>query len=196
MPLTEIAQEAVKLIHQNTAGIALTADLVTLGTVAANVVVQACKKGSELVTFLITHKQPDDREPAADDEIHLTKPNVAILVDINRRMLQDVARYLDRNGIEADLIVVTNDENYGPSPKFLDIQNPDEWSELVREFNATINSIKHQLGGAEIHFFLSAPMPIAFAIGSVWATVDEATVYHWEKNDYHPVMRIARELKS
>jgi hypothetical protein len=46
-----------------------------------------------------------------------------------------------------------------------------------------------------MRFFISAPMPIAFGIGSVWGTVDEATVYHWEKQTYYPVLHVTRELR-
>ena len=193
MSLPQIAQEALRIIQQNAAGIGTTADLITLGTAAANVVVQMFKSGKWLSTFLISAKQAggsEEDQPAATGERH-----VAILVDINRRMLQDVAAYLDRQGIEADLVVVTNDENYGPAPKFLDPQKPEEWTEMVREFSDTMNRIKREIGGARTHFFISAPMPIAFGIGAVWGTVDEATVYHWEKNDYHPVLAVSRGLR-
>ncbi len=193
MPLPQIAQEAIKLIQQNTAAIAISSDFVTLGTAAANIAVQALKTGKRLVTFLITRKQTDkpvEAQPKANGKKH-----IAILVDINRRMLQDVAGYLERRGIEADFVLVTNDEDYGPEPKFLDPQRPEEWTEMVREFSQAMNKVKHEIGGAHAHFFISAPMPVAFGIGSVWGTVDTATVYHWQDNDYHPVMQISRNLR-
>lgn len=193
MPLPQIAQEAIRLIQQNTASIGISADFVTLGTAAANIAVQAFKTGKRLVTFLIRRKQKDG---TAEESLKKTsEKHVAILVDINRRLLQDVAAYLERQGIEADFVLVTNDENYGPKPKFLDPHKPEEWTEMVREFSEAMNKVKHEIGSAHAHFFISAPMPVAFGIGSVWGTVDEATVYHWEKNDYHPVMRISRELR-
>jgi hypothetical protein len=65
----------------------------------------------------------------------------------------------------------------------------------VQEFTATMNAIKHQLGGARVHIFLSTPLPLAFGLGSVWGTVDEATVYHWEKQTYYPAMKISRALR-
>lgn len=36
---------------------------------------------------------------------------------------------------------------------------------------------------------------MAFGLGAVWGTVNDATVYHWENNTYYPVMKIDRKLR-
>lgn len=117
-------------------------------------------------------------------------------------MLQDVARYLDEQNLDADMLVVTNDPAYSDKVKFLDPNQPEEWTELVQEFTATMNAIKHQLGGAQVHIFLSTPLPLAFGLGAVWGTVDLATVYHYQeikkenRSTYYPAMKISRELRQ
>jgi hypothetical protein len=194
MDLSAIVNTALILIQQNAAAIGQAADIVTLSTAAGNVLVKAVKKGSQLVAFFIGQKKAE--QTVEDGTPSFDKSDVAILVDINRRMLRDVARYLEANDIDADMVVVTNDPEYGDRVKFLAPDEPADWAQLVREFSATMNAVKHEIGGARIHLFLSTPLPLAFGLGAVWGTVDEATVYHWEKQDYHPVMKISRELRT
>ena len=66
---------------------------------------------------------------------------------------------------------------------------------MAREFSTAMKAIKHAVGSARVHIFLSTPLALDFAFGSVWVTVDEATVYHWEKNTYYPAMKISRGLR-
>jgi hypothetical protein len=196
MNLSALAQAALALIQQAAPGMTITADALTLLGVAKNVAVQIVKKGRQLVTYLITHRQDEATGATPEKKLALTKRNVAILVDINRRMLMDVAAFLEQQKIDAELLLVTNDPAYGSQVKFISPEQPADWEELVREFNATMNEIKHALGGVRVHIFLSTPLPLAFGLGSVWGTVDEATVYHWEKQNYYPVMKISRELRQ
>lgn len=204
MDILQLAKDALAVIQQAEPGLAAAvkvgADLGTLGTT----VVRVIQKGQQLVSYLITRKGPPAAqprpaaglEPVKRGEPVAKKADVAVLVDINRRMLQDVARYLDQQKIDADLVVVTNDPVYSPQVKFLDHNDPDAWANLVREFNVAINEIKHAVGGARLHIFLSTPLPLAFGLGAVWGTVDEATIYHWEGQTYCPVMKISRTLRS
>lgn len=196
MPISTLAQAALALIQQAAPGMAITADALTLLGVAKNVAVQIVKKGRQLVTYLITHRQNEATDATPDTTLALTKRDVAILVDINRRMLMDVAAFLEQQKIDAELLLVTNDPGYGSQVKFISPEQPADWEELVREFNTTMNEIKHALGGVRVHLFLSTPLPLAFGLGSVWGTVDEATVYHWEKQNYYPVLKISRELRQ
>lgn len=196
MSVVALAQAALELIKQIAPGMAITADALTLLGVAKNVAVKTVKKGHQLVTYLITHQQDEATSAAPEKKLALTKRDVAILVDINRRMLVDVAAFLEQQKIDAELLLVTNDPAYSSQVKFINPENPADWEELVREFNAAMNEIKHALGGVRMHLFLSTPLPLAFGLGSVWGTVDEATVYHWEKQNYYPVMKISRDLKQ
>jgi hypothetical protein len=205
MDILQLTQDALKVIQQMepglTAAVKVGTELGTVGTAA----VQVIQKGQQLVTYLITRRKvrppespklPDELEPVTGDKPVATKRDVVLLVDINRRMLQDVARFVDERKLDADLIVVTNDTAYSDKVKFLKPDDPAAWAELVREFTAAMNAIKHAVGGARLHIFLSTPLPLAFGLGSVWGTVDEATVYHWENQTYYPSMRISRELRQ
>lgn len=194
--MSPLAQAALGLIQQAAPGMAITADALTLLGVAKNVAVQIVKKGRLLVTYLIAHRQDEATNAMPEKKLALTKRDVAILIDINRRMLMDVAAFLEQQKIDAELLLVTNDPAYGSQVKFISPEQPADWEELVREFNATMNEIKHALGGVRVHIFLSTPLPLAFGLGSVWGTVDEATVHHWEKQNYYPVMKISRELRQ
>ena len=192
MNIIQLAKEGLDLIQQVQPGLdaaaTATASLGTLGAAA----VKLLQKGHKLYTYLIG-KMPE-KEASPDEAIQI-KTNVAILVDINRRMLHDVARYLDEKGIDANLIIVTNDPTYGDKVRFLS-HEPEAWIELVQEFNTAIGIIKRTVGKANLHIFLSAPLPLVFGLGAVWGTVDKGTVYHWDGETYHPTMPISRHLRD
>ncbi len=187
---TQWITEALKFfesIKPAVEGMTATAALLSSGAKAG---VYLITQGAKLVSYLITDEKDAPELPT------IRKPDVVILVDINRRMLADVSRYMEARGLDADVIIVTNDPAYSNQIRFLDAQNPQEWEALVREFAAEMNKIKHVVGAARVHIFLSVPLALAFAMGTVWGTVDEATVYHWEANTYHPVILISRRLRQ
>lgn len=192
MNLMQLVQDALTAIQTLEPGLAAAARATTaLGTIGSTAVT-VLQKGKQLITYLITRK----KEQTEEQPTVTSKRDVALLIDINRRMLHDVARYLDEQQIDADLIVVTNDPTYSDQIKFLDPDDPGAWSDLVSEFSAAMNSIKRAIGGAQIHIFLSTPLSLAFGLGSMWGTVDEATVYHWEGQTYHPSLKISRRLRQ
>lgn len=198
--LLPLAKDALAALQQADPALSAVVSAGTILHAAGKAAIAVVKKGARLITYLITRRE--ETRPAPSPPLTITRPHVAILVDINRRMLQDVARYLDEQNLDADLLVVTNDPAYSDKVKFLDPSNPREWTELVQEFTATMNTIKHQLGGAQVHIFLSTPLPLAFGLGAVWSTVDLATVYHYQeiksenRSTYYPAMRISRELRQ
>jgi len=194
MNILQLAKDGLEAIQQIQPGIESTAKVATALTTIGSTGVKVLQQGKKLYTYLIG-KFKDDEAQERQTTIE-PKEDVAILVDINRRLLQDVARYLDAQEIDANLIIVTNDPTYSSQIRFLDVEDPDEWESLVRDFNQAINIIKQAVGGARLHFFLSTPLPIAFGLGSVWGTVDKATVYHWESGTYHPVMKVSRQLRQ
>lgn len=182
-------------------GLAVAGTTLVSGAKATVYVVQ---KGAKLVSYLITRSKKGQAKAKAATKTAsgeeglptAQRQDVALLVDINRRMLVDVSRYLEKQGIDADFIIVTNDPDYSDKIKFVDPATPQEWETLIREFAAAMNSIKRAAGGARLHIFLSAPLSLTFGLGSVWGTVDEATIYHWENNTYYPTMHISRSLRS
>jgi hypothetical protein len=69
------------------------------------------------------------------------------------------------------------------------------WFEMVQEFSDAINAIKTEMGSVHLHIFLATPVALAFGLGTVWGTVDEATIYHWNGREYKRVLEIKRELR-
>lgn len=186
---TQFIVEAIKFfenIKPGVEGVAATGSALHAGAKAG---VYVIKKGAKLVSYLITDQKDAKELPT------VKKSDVVILVDINRRMLADVSRYMEAENLDADVIIISNDPAYSDNIQFLETADAENWVEIVQEFSGAMNGIKRTVGGAKMHIFLSAPLALAFAIGSVWGTVDEATVYHWEKGSYHPVMPISRKLR-
>jgi|CXWL01.1.fsa_nt_gi hypothetical protein len=171
--------------------------------------VYVIKKGAQFISYLIKSgkKKPATKTKEkntastkksstnAQDDIQITKPDVAIVVDISRRALVDVARFLKSQKIDADIVLVTNDPSYDAQVKFLNPESEEEWNEITLEFKSLMNRIKRTSGGRRVHIFLSAPAPLVFAMGAVWGTVDEASVYHWEHNTYNKVIAISRKIR-
>ncbi len=155
------------------------------------------QKGARSLSVLITSakKKPAGKGKAKDAVPSLTKKDVAIIVDINNRIVANVEVFLKSKKIDADLIVITNDSSYSDEIKQLDISQPKEWQELAREFKTHSQKIKRLVGDAKVHIFMAVPLPLAFGMGAVWGTVDDATVYHWQNKTYHPVMKIERSLR-
>lgn len=67
---------------------------------------------------------------------------------------------------------------------------------MVQDFYRGMSRVKREVGAARVHIVLGTPLPLAYGMGTVWGTVDEATIYHWENNTYHPVMPISRILRT
>jgi hypothetical protein len=206
MNILTLIQEAFAFIQAIEPGVKSAQEV---GAVIGPVVVKALYLGRQLKTYLVTRRAEEDEEPLAQVEAEgaeaeplspgmptITKPDVALLVDINRRMFHDVSRYLDAQGIDADIVILTNDPAYSDAIQFLPADDPEVWTELVQDFNAAINSIKRMAGAARVHIFLSTPLALTFGLGSVWGTVDNATIYHWQDGTYHPAMRISRTLRA
>ena len=182
-----------------------------VGAVVGPIVVQTIAEGKKLYAYLVTlseKKQADDQlsEAATDEDVAakelspgmptITKDDVALIVDINRRSFRDVARYLEDRNIDADIVLLTNDPHYGNSTPFLDTEDPAEWESLVQDFYHANIAIKHTVGQRRAHIFLSTPVALAFGLGAVWSTVDKATVYQWDGSTYQPVMPISHNLRS
>ncbi len=164
------------------------------------------EKARELVTLMDRHgRLPDlitltsqlrpkikwqDPPQQAEKSDIVAKLDVAIVVDIARPTIRDVARYLDEIEMDVNFLLLQNAQ----SDKFL---SPDEkWDSFISAFAQTMNNIKHTLSGSRLHFFLSAPGALIFGLGCIWGTVDEAEVYHYQNGTYYPVISISRELRS
>lgn len=132
----------------------------------------------------------DDRPQKLGGLEIVAKLNIAVVVEIIRPSLLDVARYLDDQEVDANFLLLRNAR---PDNKLLPTDAG--WGGYVTAFAKTMDNIKHTFSGAQLHFFLAAPVALAFGLGCIWGTVDEATVYHYEKGTYAPVISVARTLR-
>ncbi|WKZ40462.1 MAG: SAVED domain-containing protein [Anaerolineales bacterium] len=174
--------------------------LYTIGSAGVKVLQQ----GKQLITYAVgkskktpTPKSDKPKRKKAAPEILFQKGDVAIVVEISRPAVRDVVNYLESRKIDANLVVITTIKSRGPKPvKGLSESRPAQWTELVREFSLAIDRVKREVGSAKIHIFLSTPLALAFGLGAVWGTVDQAQVYHWKSGGgYSPLMKINRKLR-
>lgn len=205
MDTVQLVMEALKAFEAIKPGVEGMVATGTALSATAKGSVYVVQKGAKFISYLIksgkgrstTKKLARGKKTAktSRDELRITKNDVAIVVDISRRALVDVAGYLQKRKIDADIVMVTNDPAYGEQVIFLNPESEKEWNEIVLEFKSLMNKIKRTAGGKRAHIFLAAPLPLVFAMGAVWGTVDDASVYHWEKNTYHKVVNISRKLR-
>ena len=192
MDIVTLAKNGIEFINQSQPVLDATTKFFTFGSAAIELIL----KGGKLYAYFIGNQAKSDSEDG-DSPIEIeAKPDIAILVDINRRMLVDVAQFLQEQEIDANLLLITNDSTYNEKLIFLDPAKPSEWEEIVKEFAMATGLIKRHVGNVRMHLFLSTPLPLAFGLGSVWGTVDNCTVYHWQDGTYHPVMPISRALRQ
>ena len=163
-------------------------------------------KARELVTMMNRHgRLPDlialaerlrpkinwqDPPQRAGETDIVAKLNVAVVVDIARPTVRDVARYLDDVEMDVNFLLLQNAQ----PDKFL--SPDDKWDDYVSAFARTMDRIKHTFSGARLHFFLSAPGALIFGLGCIWGTVDDAEVYHYQSGTYYPVIAISRDLRG
>lgn len=118
------------------------------------------------------------------------KLNIAVVVDVARPILRNVAAYLDDTGLDVNFVVLRHQR----SGQFFSVT--DDWGQLSVTFAEVMDRIKREFNGAQIHFFLAGPVSLLFAFGCIWGTVDQAIVYHYENDTYHPVLPITRTLRQ
>ena len=119
-----------------------------------------------------------------------SKLNMAVVIDIARPSLRNVATYLDDQNMDVNFVVFRHAE---PGKFF---KTDDDWQAIGITFGDVMARIKREFDMAKLHFFLAGPGSLLFAMGCIWGTVDDATIYHYENNTYHPVLPISRSLRE
>ncbi len=203
--------EALKFFETNKDALAGMLSAGTILSQSAKGSISVIQKGAKMISYLIARKKKEPakaakakdgtvarRKPAARTKAapKVTRKDVAIVIDINRRSLTQVAEYLEARKIDADFIVITNDPTYGDQIKLLSYENPEEWNTILKEFASHMTKIQKAVGSARIHIFQSTPVALAFALGCVWGTVHPGTIYHYEEGTYHPVLEVTRAWKQ
>lgn len=204
----QLAMEALKAFEAMKPGLegALTAG--TLLTGASKASIYVVNKGAKMISYLITRgKKTTPRtkpnaarkprtQPTGQLEALVTKKDVAIVIDINKRTLLQVAEYLESKKIDADFIVITNDPTYGDQIKLLKSKNLKEWEAVLKDFALHMTKVQKAVGRANVHIFQSTPVALAFGLGCVWGTVQPGTIYHYEDGTYYPVLQVKRAWKT
>ncbi|MCP4418394.1 MAG: hypothetical protein GY805_17380, partial [Chloroflexi bacterium] len=104
-------------------------------------------------TTLATQLRPnvkwqDPPQRAGETEI-VAKLNIAVVVDIARPTIRDVARYLDEAEMDVNFLLLQNAQ----PDNFLSPDN--KWDDFIIAFAQTMDNIKHSFSGARLHFFLA-----------------------------------------
>jgi hypothetical protein len=197
IPLPQLIADTITFIKNHAADLQVTADAVKNAAEIGGGAVTLLSKGRRMVAYLINTVKPSKPAAAGNAKTASRKRrDVAILVEVARPMGNDVAQYLAGRKIKADIVLITTDAKQTGQLAPLDVNDQKAWSALATEFRMHINRVKSEIGGAKVHLFFSAPLPVVFAAGCIWGTVDEATVYHWDKGTYHPVIQISRALNK
>jgi hypothetical protein len=125
----------------------------------------------------------------------IQKPDLAVVINLASRFREttpgDVAAYLDSKTTLAANFCLFQNPN---SEKEIELDG--QWDLLIRTFHRSLNQARQLAGAEHIHFFLSGPGPLLFAMGSVWGTVEGAKLYHRQANTYHLVINISRNLHN
>lgn len=120
----------------------------------------------------------------------LPKLNIAVVIDVARPALRNVATYLDDQNVDVNFVVLRHAE---PGQFF---STSDDWQALAMTFGDVMARVKGTFNGAKLHFFMAGPGSLLFAMGCIWGTVDDAVIYHYENNTYYPVLPMTRELRN
>lgn len=119
----------------------------------------------------------------------VSKLDMAVVIDVARSAAGNVAQYLDTGGVSANFVLLRHVQ----PGAFFSVN--DNWQQLIVAFGEVMDRVKREFAGAHLHFFMAGPGALLFSMGCVWGTVDEAVVYHYEENTYHPVLKTTRELR-
>ncbi|HUM72342.1 MAG TPA: hypothetical protein PLK31_26250, partial [Chloroflexota bacterium] len=90
------------------------------------------------------------------------KLNLAVVVDIARPALRNVATYLDDHNQDMHFILFRHAE---PGRFF---SPHDDWPSLVITFGDVMARVKRTFDGAKAHFFMAGPGGLLFAVGCIW----------------------------
>jgi hypothetical protein len=114
--------------------------------------------------------------------------DIAIVVSITKPIKSTVEKFLYKEKIIADIVEIEGEKRLS--------SNEEDWIKIITEFYRIFLKIQSTLGAPRYHLFVSAPVALAFALGSVLGLNYDVHVYHWfeEMNDYKEVLITSRKL--
>jgi hypothetical protein len=210
MEISEFAKTFFDVMNQINPGLKDTLSVGTSIVTMTSGVFNVIQKGAHLFTIAIGRKKEqkqDEKKPRvkkkklpggleiSTHQAIAEKAHIAIVVEISRQAVQNVADFLEQNDIDANLVIISNVSGPADHVKGLSEDDPQEWLEIVQEFYQASSIIKRSMGAAHTHIFLASPVALAFGLGAVWGTVDDATVYHWDGQQYKALMPVNRNLR-
>ena len=143
-------------------------------------------KGRQTWTYLVGKKEEELVE----------KDDVAVMVQINQFLVPTTKKFLENEGIDAHLILITNVED-GSLIKYLDNDKKQEWIDVVADFFDAVTGIERDWGAKTLHVFLSAPAALAFALGCKMSVQHNIRLYNWvaEERSYVRVLTVPRDIR-
>lgn len=161
-------------------------EVISLGTEAAPLIGPLIGHGKQTWTYLIGRREEKVEE----------KDDVAIVIQINRPISQSVKEYLEREGINAHLVLVTNSQD-GVSIKYLDNDKTYQWREVVSDFFEEVQRIQREWGAKTFHLFFATPNALAFTLGCKMSLHYNIRVYNWaaEELSYIRVLTLPRDIR-
>lgn len=143
-------------------------------------------KGRQTWTYLV----------GEEEEELVEKDDVAVMVQINQFLVTTTKKFLENEGIDARLILITNVED-GGSIKYLDNDKKQEWIDVVSDFFDAVTGIERDWGARTLHVFLAAPAALAFALGCKMSVQHNIRLYNWvaEERSYVRVLTVPRDIR-
>ncbi len=100
----------------------------------------------------------------------------------------DIKNYLKANNKNWDIIKIESKDFQGDIPLPKDFKNIDEdyWIRYISEIYSFLNIIKAKYQIQNYHFFLSVPVPMAFALGMAIGHFWDGYIYNLNPNSPNP----------
>ena len=125
------------------------------------------------------------------------RSGVAIAVQISRLIIRSVVEFIERERINAHLVLFSNKKIPVGDPVYLDYSNPDEWRRIVQDFTKLLNKTQFEMGDRNYHIFLGAPAALTLCLGCTFDKYRRAFVYDWvpRTGTYSRVLTLPRDLR-
>lgn len=124
------------------------------------------------------------------------KKDIAIAIQVNQFLGLQVKEFLEKEKTDANLILITNSLDIQELKK-LDNDKPEEWREVISDFNKEIENTQRIFGATTFHIFLASPSALAIALGAALGRQRRAYVYHWDptRNTYAKIAVLPKDIK-
>lgn len=144
-------------------------DTVSLGTETSPLLAKLISTGKRTWTYIV----------GREEEIPKKRKDVAIAVQINMFIAQQVKEYLEKHKIDANMILITNSKD-ARRTSYLDNNKPEEWREVINDFVEEIRNTERAMGATTFYLFMATPAALAMALGCALGRQRRAYLYNWD----------------